>query len=163
MDMKFRVIFIPPFKAVSSGVDKDFDFSENGVLGRFNEFFSKLKPKSEDSFTPRDFLYYDVEKGGLVWIYALTDYIDPEGYETFGFEGGYYVSYHYKDGDNEENERLYKEALLWIEESESFELDQRKDHYAMGHIITPPEVINAIGYAQMESYIPVKLKQKTDK
>ncbi|MGZ7444301.1 hypothetical protein ACLD72_022415 [Paenibacillus sp. TH7-28] len=50
---------------------------------------------------------------------------------------------------------MYYEALSWIENSDFFELDQRANHYAMGHIITPPEVIKATGYAQMESYIPV--------
>ncbi|WP_334071343.1 hypothetical protein [Paenibacillus sp. A14] len=158
--MKFRVISIPPFKAVSSGVDKHFDFSENGVLGKFDAYFSKLKPGPQDSFVPRDFLYYDAEQEGLVWIYALTDYMDSEGYEIIDFDGGYYVTYHYKDGDHEENERLYHEALSWIENSDVFELDQRANHYAMGHIITPPEVIKATGYALMESYIPVKLVSK---
>lgn len=51
----------------------------------------------------RDIIMYDAEKEGLVWIYALTDYMDAEGYEVFDFEGGYYVTYHYKDGDHEEN------------------------------------------------------------
>lgn len=155
--MQFRVISIPPFKAVSSGVDKNFDFSENGVLGKFDAFFSKITTSPQDSFMPRDFLYYDAEQEGLVWIYALTDSIDPEGFEIIDFEGGLYITYHYKDGDDKENERLYQEALSWIDKSEFFELDQRSNHYAMGHIITPPKVIKATGYAQMESFIPVKL------
>jgi len=28
----------------------------------------------------------------------------------------------------------------------------------MGHIITPPEIIKAQGWAQMENFIPIKLK-----
>jgi hypothetical protein len=32
--------------------------------------------------------------------------------------------------------------------------------YAMGHIITPAEVIKAQGWAQMETFIPVRLKNK---
>lgn len=51
MNMQFRVISLPPFRAVSSGVDKNFDFSENGVLGRFDTYFSKLQSKPQDSFT----------------------------------------------------------------------------------------------------------------
>lgn len=156
--MSFRIISIPPFKAVSSGVDPNSDFSENGVLGKFDAYFSKLEPGPRDCFMPRDFLYYDTEKGGLVWIYALTEEMDAEGFEVIDFDGGYYLTYHYKDGDHEENDRLYHEALAWIEQSEIFELDQRTNHYAMGHIITPPEVIKVIGYAQMETFIPVKLK-----
>ncbi|MBU5671458.1 hypothetical protein [Paenibacillus brevis] len=157
--MKFRVISIPPFKAASSGVDPHNDFSENGVLGKFDAYFSKLRPRPSDNFTPRDFLYFDAEQGGLVWIYALTDYMDAEEYEVLDFDGGFYVTYHYKDGDYEENERLYKEAMTWIEESDTFALDIRTNHYAMGHIITPPEIIRATGSAQMESFIPIKLKK----
>ncbi|MGP0586199.1 GyrI-like domain-containing protein [Paenibacillus timonensis] len=156
--MHFRIISIPPFKAVSSGVDKNADFSENGVLGKFDAYFSKLKPGPRDGFMPRDFLYYDAEKEGLVWMYALTDEMDAEGFEVMDFEGGSYLTYHYKDGDHEANERLYHEALAWIEQSEYFVLDQRTNHYAMGHIITPPEVIKATGTAQMEAFIPIRLK-----
>lgn len=156
--MSFRIISIPPFKAVSSGVDPNQDFSENGVLGKFDAYFSKLEPEPRDRFTPRDFLYYDADKEGLVWIYALTDEMDAAGFEVMDFEGGIYVTYHYNDGDYEENDRLYHEALAWIEQSEFLELDQRANHYAMGHIITPPEVMKATGTAQMETFIPVKLK-----
>ncbi|WP_099205418.1 GyrI-like domain-containing protein [Scatolibacter rhodanostii] len=158
--MNFRVISLPPFKTVSSGLDKNFDFSENGVLGKFNAYFSQIKPKPADDFMPRDFLYFDEQQGGMVWIYALTDYIDTEEFETFDFDGGLYVTYHYKDGDDEENERLYKDVLAWIEKSELFELDKREHHYPMGHIITPQEVIKAQGFAQMESFVPVRLKTK---
>ena len=40
------------------------------------------------------------------------------------------------------------------------ELDVRPGHLSMGHIITPPEVIAAQGWAQMEAFIPVKLKKE---
>lgn len=156
--MNFRIISIPPFKAVTSGVDTNFDFSNSGILGKFNTYFSKLLPKPQDNFAPRDFLYFDEEKGGMAWIYALTDYINTEGFETFDFDGGLYVTYHYKDGDHEENERLYKEVLEWIEKSDSFELDKHENHYPMGHIITPPEVIKAQGFAIMESFVPIRFK-----
>jgi hypothetical protein len=156
--MQFRIISIPPFQAVSSGVDPNQDFSESGGLGKFNAYFSKLNPGPRDGFMPRDFLYYDAEQEGLVWIYALTEGMDPEDYQVIDFEGGIYLTYHYKDGDHEENARLYQEAMTWIAQSEFFELDPRANHYPMGHIITPPEVIKATGEAQMEAFIPIKLK-----
>lgn len=37
--MEFRLISLPPFKAASSGVDINFDFSPNGILGKFKESF----------------------------------------------------------------------------------------------------------------------------
>ena len=158
--MDFRIISLPAFKAASSGVDKDFDFSPTGILGRFDEYFSAIKPSDRDSFLPRDFLYFYEERQGMVWIWALSEDMDSGQNEVIDFDGGYYVTYAYRDGDEEANGRLYNEALKYIEESEIFELDVRMNHYAMGHIITPAEIIKAQGWAQMETFIPIKLKGK---
>ncbi|MBU5425546.1 GyrI-like domain-containing protein [Tissierella pigra] len=156
--MKFRIISLPAFKAASSGVDKNFDFSPSGILGKFNDYFSIIKPSDRDSFLPRDFLCFDEEKQGLIWIFALSEDIDSGGNEVIDFDGGLYLTYAYKDGDDDIRTKLYNEALKYIEESEVFELDIRPNHYSMGHIITPPEVIEAQGWAQMEAFIPIKLK-----
>lgn len=158
--MEFRVISLPAFKAASSGVDKNGDFSPSGVLGKFNTYFSDMKPSDRDSFRPRDFLYFDKEKQGLVWIWALSEDMNDGGNEVIDFGGGYYLTYAYKDGDEETNRKLYGKAIKYIEESEILELDIRPNHYAMGHIITPPEIINVHGWAQMETFIPVKVKNK---
>lgn len=48
--MKFRIISLPPFKAATSGVDKDFDFSSEGILGKFDAYFSTIVPSDRDSF-----------------------------------------------------------------------------------------------------------------
>ena len=156
--MKFRIISLPAFKAASSGVDKNFDFSPSGVLGKFSDYFSTIKLSDRDSFLPRDFLYFDEEKQGLVWIFALSEGIDSGGNEVIDFDGGFYLTYTYKDGDEDTNEKLYNEALKYIEESEVLELDIRPNHYSMGHIITPAKIIEAQGWAQMEAFIPIKLK-----
>lgn len=157
--MKFRVIALPPFRAASSKPDKNFDFSPTGILGKFDTYFSAIKPSDRDSFMPRDFLYFDEDKQGMIWMWALSEGMDDGGNEIIDFEGGYYLTYVYKDGDEETGGRLYEEALKYIEESEILELDVRAGHYAMGHIITPEPIIKAQGWAQMESFIPVKLKK----
>lgn len=156
--MEFKIISLPPFKAASSGVDKEFNFSFNGILGRFDKYFSAIKPSERDSFMPRDFLFFDEERKGMVWWWALSEDMYDGGNEVVDFEGGYYITYVYKDGDEETNSKLYNRALEYIENSDIFELDIRQNHYAMGHIITPSEIIKAQGWAQMETFIPVKLK-----
>lgn len=158
--MDYKIVYVPPFKAVSSGLDKEFDFSEDGILGKFNNYFSKLKPKSEDNFSPRDYLYYDSKNQGMVWIYALTDYMNTEGFETFDFDGGNYLIYEYIDGDDERREELYNIAMDWIKSNDKIELDERENHYSMGHIITPRDIIDALGHAYMRAYIPVKIKNR---
>jgi len=158
--MEFRVISLPAFKAASSGVDQNFDFSPEGVLGKFEAYFTAIEPSARDSFRPRDFLYYDEEKKGMVWIWALSGDMDSGGNEVFDFDGGCYLTYAYRDGDEETNRKLYREALEYIGQSEVLELDVRPGHYSMGHIITPEEVADAQGWSQMETFIPVKVKRK---
>lgn len=84
------------------------------------------------------------------------------GFDIVDFDGGYYLTYIYKDGDDESNNILYHEAMEYINNSENFELDERPNHYAMGHIITPAEIIKVQGWAQMETFIPIKLKSNND-
>ena len=108
--MDFRIVSLPPFQAASSGLVKDFDFSPEGTLGKFNDYFSAITPSPRDSFMPRDFLCFDGEAGGMVWLYAISEGMDDGGWETVDCEGGCYVTYTYRDGDEEANARLYQEA-----------------------------------------------------
>ncbi|MBD8047479.1 MAG: hypothetical protein KID00_11450 [Clostridium argentinense] len=63
-----------------------------------------------------------------------------------------------KDKDEEINSKLYNQDLEYIRNYDIFELDICQNHYAMGHIITPPEIIKAQGWAQIEAFISIKLK-----
>lgn len=157
--MDFRIISLPPFTAVTSGPDPACDFSPEGVLGRFNEYFSAITPSPRDSFMPRDFLFFNPEADALEWWYAIEDGMPDGGYEKADFEGGCFVTYTYRDHDEEENGRLYQEVMRFISESDVLELDDRPGHYSMGHIITPPEIIEAQGFALMEAFVPVRVKQ----
>lgn len=156
--MNYRIISLPSFQAVTSGVDRVGDFADDGILMSFDRFFSSVTPKPEESYMPRDFLYYDEENKGMVWIWALTENGESGGFETTEFEGGLYITFVCPDGDEEAHDRQYKEALDYINASEVLELDIRSKHYSMGHIITPKAVIDAQGWAQMEVFIPIKLK-----
>lgn len=158
--MQFRVISLPPFTAAASEVSPQFDFSPESILGQFNAYFSAIRPAARDSFSPRDFLYYDEEQRGLVWIWALSEDMDDGGNRRMDFQGGFYLTYTYRDGDHEANGRLYGEAVEYIRNDPVLELDTRPGHYPLGHIITPPEIIEAQGWAQMEAFVPVRLRNK---
>ena len=157
--MDFRIISLPPFTGVISGSDPKFDFSPAGVLGKFNEFFSAITPSPRDSFMPRDFLFFNQEKQGLEWWYAIEEGMPDGGFEKVTFDGGIYLTYFYWDHDEDTNQKLYAEAVKYIKASGVFQLDERPGHYSMGHIITPPEAIQALGNGMMEAFVPVKLKQ----
>lgn len=156
--MDFRMISLPPFTAVTSWPDPEGDFSPNSILGKFNDYFSSITPSSRDSFMPRDFLFFNRAAGALEWWWALEEGMPDGGYEKVAFDGGCYLTYCYRDQDQETNEKLYQEALKYIEDSDIFELDERPNHYSMGHIITPPEIIQAQGPVMMEAFVPIKLK-----
>ncbi len=156
--MDFRIISLPPFTAATSGPDPDMDFSPEGTLGKFNAYFSAITPSPRDSFMPRDFLFFNQEKQGLEWWYALEEGLPDGGFDRVAFDGGIYLTYVYWDHDEDTNQKLYNEALEYIQSSGVFELDQRPGHYAMGHIITPPEAIQALGNGMMEAFVPIKLK-----
>lgn len=81
------------------------------------------------------------------------------GFAKIEFDGGMYLTYTYRDHDDDANKKLYQEALEYIGKSDVLELDERPGHYSMGHIITPPKLIKAQGYAIMECFVPVKLRE----
>lgn len=156
--MEFRIISLPPFTAAISDLSKDCDFSPGGTLANFGRYFSAIQLSPRDNFCPRDFLYFDQQKQGMLWMWALSDGMDDGGHQMIDFDGGYYLTYAYKDGDQDTNEKLWCKAMEYIQSSDILALDIRPNHYAMGHIITPQEILHAQGWAQMETFIPVKLK-----
>jgi len=74
-------------------------------------------------------------------MWALSEDMNDGGNEMIDFDGGYYLTYAYKDGDEETNGKLYGEALKYIEASEVFELDVRPTHYAMGKLLHLPKLL----------------------
>jgi hypothetical protein len=156
--MDFRIVSLPPFRAASSGPDPAGDFSPTGILGRFDAYFTAIRPSPRDSFLPRDFLFVDDEAKALVWWWALADDMDAGGHDVVSFDGGLFLTYVNRDGDDEEEGRRYYAALDHIAASTVYELDVRPNHYPMGHVITPRALIEAQGFAQMETYIPIRLR-----
>ncbi|NLW69825.1 MAG: hypothetical protein GX061_01905 [Eubacteriaceae bacterium] len=161
--MDYRIISLPPFKAASSGADRAFDFSPEGILGKFDKYFSAISPSPRDSFMPRDFLYFDTAAGGLVWIYALSEDIDPADNEVVDFPGGLYLTYTYKDGDEQAGAALRQGAIKFLEDTGVLEADISESRPEMGHIITPSEVGVALGYTQMETFLPIRIKKQNMK
>lgn len=154
---KVRIIELPKCKVVSSGCDIVGDFAAGGILDRFDKWWSEADKKRRDKFYPRDFLCYDPAKGGLVWYYAVEDStIDTGGFEMVDFEGGLYAVATSMDGDEDDSSSVFEEIKDWVSNSQYFEVDDSR--CCMGHIITPQTAIKVMGYAQMENYIPIKIK-----
>lgn len=157
-----RIVRLPACKMASSGWAGDGDpFADGGVLRRFDKWWSAANAArvGVKDFAPRDFLWFDREKGKLVWYYALPDgMIDTGGFDVVDYEGGLYAARVSKDGDEADAMRVYDGIKEWVAESGCFELDEYPGHYDMCNVITPPEAAAVLGYHQLEIYVPIKIK-----
>lgn len=122
----------------------------DGVLEGFSEWIGR-QPKA---MFPKDFLWYDGH--GFVWYFIYEEGMDvPEEYRIVDFPGGLYAVATGKDNDDDSYRAVMEALDAFIAES-GFEKDP--DRAQLGNIITPPEAAAALGYEQMDHYIPVKIK-----
>ncbi|WP_217957528.1 MerR family transcriptional regulator [Acutalibacter muris] len=152
-----RLVQISPFKAFTSGAD-----TIENVMGPFQEWqeaHNHLVKKM--IYGAPDFLWFEEDKA--TWIWAVEDGVTAEEvapYELIEFEGGLYAAAMSVDGDDDIGNRVHAGLLKWIEDS-GFELDERPGHRTMGHMLNPTEEIKrALGYDQMDLYVPVKVREK---
>lgn len=156
-----QIIQINPFRAFSSGVD-----TIENVLGTFqqwqeahNHFVKKL------IYGAPDFLWFE-EDMSAVWIWAVEEWVTKEDvmpYELITFEGGLYAAAMSIDGDDDMGGRVYSGILKWLENS-GFELDERQGRRTMGHMVNPTdEIRNALGYDQMDLYVPIKIRSRKER
>lgn len=153
-----RIIQINPFKAFSSGAD-----TIENVMGAFQQWQEEHNHLVKKMiYGAPDFLWFE-EDMKAVWIWAVEDWVTEEDtipYELIEFEGGLYAAAMSIDGDDEIGSRVHSGILKWLEGS-GFELDERPGHRTMGHMVNPTdEIKNALGYDQMDIYVPIKIRGK---
>lgn len=145
------MIELPNTKMVSSG-DKD--------VWEFDKWWSAVDRERRDRFFQRDFMWWDPEEKRLVWYYALPEGMtETGGYEVVDFEGGLYAAAVSRDQDDEDGERVNRELREWVRNSGCFEVDERPGHQLLFSVITPDAAFAAMGYRQLELYLPVKPKR----
>ncbi len=152
-----HVFKIPKFRAVSSGYDTfENIFSDGGFHKWMGAHYHLVK---NIIFDCADFMWH--ENGKTVWIWAIADEVaesDAAPYEIIEFEGGLYAAAVSIDGDDDINGRVYDGIKKWVEAS-GFELDERPGHQALCNMIYPlNEIKTALGYHQLEIYVPIKIK-----
>lgn len=153
-----RIIQMNPFKAFSSGVD-----TIDNVMGTFQQWqeaHNHLVKKM--IYGAPDFLWFE-EDMKAVWIWAVEDWVtarDTAPYELIEFEGGLYAAAMSVDGDDDIGGRVCEGIKKWLENS-GFEMDERPGHRAMCHMLNPTdEIKNALGYHQLDIYVPIKVRKK---
>lgn len=131
--------------------------SRNQDLEAFDQWWSRLHRERKDRFFPRDFMWFDPKSERLVWYYALPDGVtDTGGYETEEFEGGLYAAAVCRDQDDEDGERVYHAVKAWVQQNGCFTLDERPGRCTLFHVITSDLAFKAMGYRQLDLYIPIK-------
>ncbi|NLG51936.1 MAG: GyrI-like domain-containing protein [Chloroflexi bacterium] len=144
-----RIIELPPIRMARSG---------NGDLEAFNKYWSRVAAEDKSSLFPRDFLWFNPQLDCFEWLYALPAGVeDTGGYATFEFPGGLYAVAACRD-EGADIERTNKLIHQWVAESEQFDQAPSSGpgaRWDMGHIITPLNAQETLGYHQMDLFIPI--------
>lgn len=140
-----RIYEMPACKMISSGCGM---FGEE-KFDRFDHYFSSL-PRT---MFPNDFLWHDGK--GFVWFYIYSDGMHvPEEFEMVDFPGGFYAVA--TDIDGQDNSVAIATIKTFIEDNGCFAEDTSRAY--LGNVITSPSISKVLGYAQMNYYIPIKIK-----
>lgn len=143
---KVRIYEFPSCKMVSSQCGMFGD----GKLERFNEWFSSL-PRT---MFPKDFMLHDNERNGFVWYYMYSDGVNvPDDFNIIDFPGGLYAVA--TDIDGQDSSEIMSAIRDFIKQKGCFEEDTSRAY--LGNIPTPPSAAKAMGYEQMDYYVPIKI------
>ena len=140
-----RIYEIPDCKMVSSGCGMFGD----GVLEQFDEWMKTL-PRS---IYPLDFLFFDGEKQGFVWLHTYTEgMVLPDGLEIVDFNGGFYAVATGIDGDTD-TDAMKVEVDKFLAEH-GFVRDTTRPE--LGNVVTSPLAKETLGFEQMDYWTPIK-------
>lgn len=153
-----RIFEIPKFKAISSGFD-----THDNVFGKFQSCLKRFKSdnmiKNVPPYDAPDLAMFEGDQ--VNWFWAVEDWVtqaDIAPYELTEFEGGIYVVGVADEHEPSDCGEVYNHILKWIENNGKFELDDRPGHRVMCHRIGCGNIEKALGMAQQEIFVPVKIR-----
>jgi RNA polymerase sigma factor (sigma-70 family) len=149
-----RIIELPPVRMARSG---------RGNLDAFDKWWSSIAAQQRDILFPQDFMWFNPELSDFEWLYVLPEGVeDTGGYEVFDFPGGLYAVAACRD-EGEDIGTTNQLIHQWIAQSEVFAEvpgDGADARYDMGHVITPRDVKETLGYHQMDLFVPIVHKKR---
>ena len=140
-----RIVELPACRMVSS---------ESGQFGdcKLERFIAWMDAQERELF-PCDFLYYDRQRNGFVWLYRYREGMTvPTELQIVDFAGGLYAVTTDIDQQTDRDMMMF-ELDVFLKEN-GFVRDVSRE--GMGHIITSPAVQKVLGYEQMNYFTPVK-------
>jgi hypothetical protein len=157
-----RVIRVNPFRAFTSGI-----VTTDVMFGTFVQWQEAHKHLLKNSmYGAQTFVWIDEDKDGRhygEWISAVEDWVsedDVAPYKLIEFVGGLYAVAVSIDDDGESLLGVYNMIRKWIDSS-GFEYEERHECEILMNIQNPDdEFNNALGYKQLEIFIPIKIREK---
>lgn len=157
-----RVIEIPKFRAVSSGL-KTFDeiFGTDGFWQWIGTHRCLIR---ELIYEQPDFLWHEGDKN--IWIWAINDGVteaDTAPYEIVEFKGGKFLVATGDENDNDDLNETVDCMMKWIENSKVFEYG---DFPKSGMCNMPNAdladgaIDKALGIAQQQIFLPLRFRAK---
>jgi hypothetical protein len=150
-----RIIELPPVRMVRSG---------SGDLDAFDKWWSGIAAQDRSSLFPKDFMWFNPQLNSLEWLYVLPEGLeDTGGYKVLDFPGGLYAVAACKDAQPDIN-RTNRLIHEWVAQSEIFvestEANDPHARYDMGHVITPMNAKETMGYHQMDLFVPIVYRNR---
>ncbi len=143
----------PSFKAVSSGWIEGWN---EELLNNFMNVW--ISDKLPPDLTPHDFLCFGNVPNTFMWLRVLPNAnIDTEGFELVDFVGGLFISAIAIDNNMGDTTATIEYLENWVNEQDNFELDYGPGRYRMSHMLTSDKTFEALGYHQLNIFIPVKI------
>ena len=134
-----------------------------GDQKKFNKMWSKLDKKRKDKFFPRDFMFFDEKTQKNVWLYAVEEWVtekDTEGFDIIDFKGGIYATGIAPQKPYEEGLKVFNVIKDWVNSGKAFVLDRNEKRPDFWHVVGTSVTDKALGYRQIEIFIPIKLRKK---
>lgn len=146
-----RILQMPACKMVASPQGMFGD----GILEDFSEWFGQF----DHGGGANDYLWFNGK--GFVWYYRYQNGMKvPDHYQLVTFPGGLYAVSTSIDGDERSYQSAHENIDRFLYEHDGFLKDSSRAE--LGHIITPPQARSALGYEQMEHYIPILLRKENN-
>ncbi len=161
--VNIRIVEIPKMKAAYSG-----PLTDGETFSRFNSWFSKLHASLKHELFPRDFMWYNEQKGAQEWFYALPydcNENQVDGFEIVDLPAGLFAVASCLDADIDKAADWLntRQAIIdWVTQSDRFCLyenaEGKPERYPMFHITSPGYMIPD-GISIENLYVPIQLKE----
>jgi len=96
-----------------------------------------------------------------VWLYAVEEWVtenDTKGFEIIDFEGGIYATGIAPQKPYEEALKVYNVIQDWVNSNKAFILNVNEKRPQLWHVVGTSLTDKALGYRQIEIFVPIKLR-----